>query len=74
MNKRTNRFNTFLFEALFYKIGKTHLQNRTLIESPLESQRLELLEQNEAFLQASIAGTTNSDNVETRLNKAMEIL
>lgn len=74
VNKKSNRFNTFLFEALLYKIGKTHLEAKSLIDSEITMEQLNGLLQNKDYTAATIAGTTNSDNVSTRLTKALELL
>jgi uncharacterized protein with ParB-like and HNH nuclease domain len=74
VNKRSNRFNTFLFEALLYKTGKLHLKAKSLPIIKIQEEKLNLLLEDHDYASATVAGTTNSDNVNTRLSKALEIL
>jgi uncharacterized protein with ParB-like and HNH nuclease domain len=74
INKKTKRFNTFLFEGLMYAIGKKHFEKRTFPENKIKLEDIISLESDIDFSGASIQGTTNKDSVEKRLLRAKAIL
>jgi uncharacterized protein with ParB-like and HNH nuclease domain len=74
INRKTRRFNTFIFEALMYKYGITLLPNRDLPTEPISISSLISIEADKEFSDASIAGTTNKDNIEKRFKRALVLL
>jgi hypothetical protein len=74
INKKTKRFNTFIFEALLYKLGKIYLGTKSLPNVPIKLEKLKKLEDDHDFLAAAVAGTTNKDNIEKRFKRAVAIL
>lgn len=74
INKKTKRFNTFVFEALMYALGQKHFANKTFPQNKIRIEDIERLENDLEFADASIKGTTNKDSVEKRLQRAKIIL
>jgi hypothetical protein len=74
INKKTKRFNTFLFEGLMYAIGQKHFDARTFPTDFIKYEDIITLETDNEFTSASIQGTTNKDSVEKRLSRAKVIL
>ncbi len=74
MNRKTRRFHTFLFEALLFKLGNTLIPKNLLPTELIRIEDLKALEEDVIFLNASIAGTTNKENIERRFERALEIL
>jgi hypothetical protein len=76
INKKTKRFNTFLFESFLYKISKDYFPQNKLPEENYKFpyEKLKGLELDEDFANASIAGTTNKDTVEKRFERALLLL
>ncbi|MEO8150777.1 MAG: DUF262 domain-containing protein [Bacteroidia bacterium] len=74
INKKTKRFNTFLFEGLMYFIGQKHFEKKTFPTKKISYEEIDALESDEVFANASIHGTTNKDSVEKRLSRAKLIL
>lgn len=74
LNKRNNRFNVALYEAVFAGSGKRALAENRLIEGELDARRIRDLETDEEFSAAALEGTTNTANVEKRLSRAEVIV
>ncbi len=73
INKKSGRFNTFLFEALVYAEAQIHFPNRTLPNS-VDVKLVNTLAEDATFTTYSIQGTTNKDSVEKRLERAKSII
>lgn len=73
INKKSGRFNTFLFEALVYAESQIHFPNRTLPNS-VDVKLVNTLAEDATFTTYSIQGTTNKDSVEKRLERAKSII
>lgn len=73
INKKSGRFNTFLFESLMYAQGKLHFNKRT-IPSKVEASLIATLAEDITFVSNSIQGTTNKDAVDRRLERAIAII
>jgi uncharacterized protein with ParB-like and HNH nuclease domain len=67
---RTKRFNIALFEAVFAATCNGALAERRTINGEVNQAEVAALEQDPAFLEASLEGTTRTANVETRLDRA----
>lgn len=74
MGKRTKRFNTALFEAVFFVICSPFYKNKQLVDISLDFSKIKRLENDEDFAKSSTEGTTKKSNVEIRLRRAQEIL
>jgi len=73
INKKSGRFNTFLFEGLMYAQFKLHFKKRTFPEK-IDAQLLISLAEDSVFVSNSTQGTTNKDSVENRLRRATAII
>ena len=74
MNKKNNRFNIALYEAVFTAACEKAFAERRPIEGVLDTERMNTLETDEEFVQAALEGTTRTANVEKRLNRARAIV
>lgn len=73
MNERTNRFNAFLFEAVFYATCKNSIEQGVIDIKEITIEKMETLEKEKDFIEATQVGTTSTANVDKRLDKALEI-
>jgi uncharacterized protein with ParB-like and HNH nuclease domain len=73
MNKKNSRFNMALFEAVFTATCKKPFADRQMVTSPISIEKIRSLENNVAFIDASIEGTTSTKNVAARLKIAIDI-
>ncbi len=74
INKANNRFNIALFEAVFTAVCGNAYRKKSIVEDMLDAGRIEQLRTNEEFIAAAQKGTTQTENVRTRLRIASEIL
>lgn len=74
LNKKSRRFHIALFESAFAAVCKNALQERRMLNNPLDTDRLQQLENDPAFLDALKEGTTQTRNVKKRIERATEIL
>ena len=74
INKKNNRFNIALYEAVFAAACEEALEEERFVESKLEGSSLEELETDETFTRAALEGTTRTSNVQARLQRAREIV
>ena len=73
-NKRNNRFNIALYEAVFAVTGKRAIAERRPIDGLLNARKIRDLEQDKAFSEASSVSTTSTANVRKRLDRAAAIV
>jgi uncharacterized protein with ParB-like and HNH nuclease domain len=74
LNKKNRRFNVALFEASFAAVcRKPFLENR-LFDKKISPEKLLELENDNTFIDAMIEGTTQTKNVNARLDRAAQIL
>ncbi len=73
INKKTGRFNTFLFEGLMYAEGKLHFLKKTA-PVKLNADLINKLAEDAEFQTYSIKGTTNKDSVQKRLARSSTII
>lgn len=73
INKKSGRFNTFLFEALMYAQAKIHFDAKSFPTS-IDVKLVNNLAEDAIFTAASVQGTTNKDSVEKRLERAKSII
>ncbi len=73
-NKRNNRFNIALYEAVFAVSGKGAIAERRPIDGSLDADRIRDLEQDKEFSEASSVSTTSTANVKKRLDRAAAIV
>lgn len=74
INKKNNRFNIALYEAVFTASCEKAFRAKRYVEGVLESDRLQTLETDKDFVAAAIEGTTRTVNVKTRVNRARAIV
>lgn len=72
--KANNSFNIALFEAVFTATCASAYANGGIIESNLSAKKIDQLRKDLRFNAASQKGTTQTENVKTRLKIASEIL
>ena len=73
-NKRNNRFNIALYEAVFAVSGKGAIAERRPIDGLLNARKIRDLEQDKVFSEASLVSTTSTANVKKRLDRAAAIV
>ncbi len=73
INERTNRFNAFLFEAVFFAVCKDSITNSNLDFKEVSVDKINQLEESPEFINATQVGTTSTTNVDSRFDKATEI-
>lgn len=72
--KANNRFNIALFEAVFTAACAGAYASGGIIESNLSTKKIDRLRKDPRFIAASQKGTAKTENVNTRLQIAFEIL
>lgn len=74
MGEKTNRkFNVNLFEAVFVMSTINAFKKGEIPEQKIDQNSVDALKNDEEFLEASIAQTTNSSNVHKRLDRAASV-
>ena len=73
-NKRNNRFNVALYEAVFASVCEKAFAKRRFITGTLDAERLQVLESDRDFIEASRVSSTQTSNVQKRVNRAREII
>jgi len=73
-NKKNKRFNIALYEAVFTAACEKAFAERRPVAGVLDAERLHTLETDQEFVAADQAGTTQTINVEKRLNRARAII
>ena len=74
LNKKNNRFNIALYEAVFAGSMKNAFDERRFVDSALDADKLRALETDEVFSAAALEGTTRTANVRQRLARAETIV
>ena len=74
LNRRNGRFNIALFEAVFTATCKKAFKERRSLRGSIDSAEIEELATDDEFTQASLEGTTGTANVDTRLERAAEMM
>lgn len=74
INRKNNRFNIALFEAVFTACCEDALEHKDMLDYYLDQDSVTSLERDDEFSIASIEGTTSRANVETRLGRARELV
>ncbi len=74
MNKKNNRFNIALYEAVFSAVNQKAFSDNRCINGKLDTEKIRTLETDPEFSGAALAGTTQTANVKKRLNRALEIV
>ena len=74
LNKKNNRFNVALFEAVFTAASMNPFKERRLIEDALDNDRIRQLESDGEFVSAATQATTQTANVKKRLYRARTIM
>lgn len=66
VNPRNDRFNVVLFENVFYAVCKKAVQEERILNGLIDPRSVASLASDDAFIKASLEGTTRTDNVKTR--------
>ena len=74
LNKKNNRFNIALYEAVFAAACGNALNEERVLEGKLDADALLALETDETFTRAALEGTTRTSNVKIRLERARELI
>ncbi len=74
INKANNRFDIALFEAVFTAACGNAYREKGVVEDALDARRIKQLRTNKEFTDAVQKATTRTENVQTRLRIASEIL
>ena len=74
MNKKNNRFNIALYEAVFTATCTDAYRQGREVEKHVRPEQIEELKSDAVFNAASLHGTTQTDNVQKRLQRATAIL
>lgn len=70
INKKTKRFNTFLFEAILFATSIDKITVDKLYTDKIDLSKIKLMESDSEFNEYSVAGTTNKASVLKRLEIA----
>ena len=73
-NKKNNRFNVALYEAVFTVACEKAFAEQRVVYGEIAIERLHTLENDRDFSEASRARTTDTSNVHKRLNRARELV
>jgi len=74
MNKKNNRFNIALYEAVFTAVCEKAFKEQRLLSGRLSEKEIDSLAADPEFSSAALEGTTGTTNVETRLKRARLLL
>ena len=74
LNKRNNRFNLALFEAVFTAACGHAFAQRRLLEGKLSAEEIAVLDEDAEFQEASQQATTQKSNVASRLDRARALI
>lgn len=74
LNKKNRRFNVALYEAAFTSVCSDAFRQERTLTGTLSAERLAQLADDAQFLEATMEGTTQTKNVQTRLSRAKSIL
>jgi hypothetical protein len=74
LNKKNRRFNVALYESTFASICHDAASNERLLNGEVSLDRLIQLEEDPEFLGAMLEGTTQTKNVNKRLERARKIV
>lgn len=73
-NRKNNRFNIALYEAVFTAVCEQAFKEQRLLLGKMSESEIEALATDEEFLSAASEGTTGTANVTTRLTRARSLL
>lgn len=71
---KNNRFSVMLFESVFYATCKDAFERSDTTIHEITAQEIERLKSDSDFIKSTADRTTSKDTVQSRLNKASEIL
>ena len=74
INKKNNRFNIALYEAVFTAACREAYGNRDTVKSAIRSEQVEALRRDDRFNAATLKATTQTENVQTRLAIAADLI
>lgn len=74
LNKKNRRFNLALYEAVFNAVCKNAFNEKRSLEGEINVDEVVALENDEEFLRASLEGTTNTANVQKRLERGTQLI
>lgn len=71
---RNNRFSKTLFESVFVAACSEAFENQTLLNLKVEPSSFEFLKKDEKFISYLLSGSSSSDNIKGRIERAKEII
>lgn len=71
---RNNRFSRTLFESVFVAVCKDPFSESKLVEFKIETTSFEELKNDNIFVSYLMSGSSSSDNIKGRINRAKEII
>lgn len=74
VNRKNNRFNIALFEAVFTATCDEAFKKRRPLKGEIDADEISALENDKQFVSASLEGTTRTTNVEIRLKRARALV
>ena len=74
INKKNNRFNIALYEAVFTAACRDAYSNKDTVKSAIRPEQVEELRRDDRFNAATLKATTQTENVQTRLAIAADII
>lgn len=71
---RNRRFSKTLFESVFVAVCSESFNNRTMLKATIDAKSFEELKNDEIFISFLQSGSSSSENIKGRLERATEIL
>lgn len=71
---RNNRFSTTLFDSVFVAACDQVFKNKTLLKSKIDPKSFESLKEDNDFISFLISGSSSSENIKGRINRAKEVI
>lgn len=71
---RNNRFSTTLFESVFVAACYKAFEANELLYNKIEPSSVELLKKDEKFISYLLSGSSSSENIKGRINRAKEVI
>ena len=71
---RNNRFSTTLFESVFVAACCNDFEKGQLLTKKIEPSSFEVLKNDEKFISYLLSGSSSSENIKGRVNRAKEVI
>ena len=73
-HSKTGRFNISVYESIFVATCKEAFKNKNFDIHPINIEQLNQLKNDEGFIEATQSNTASAKNVQSRINKAVEVI